>query len=248
MTTFSIPCDRCGSLEKTANGHCIPCERARMAARMSKPCVKCGQTERGAFGNCKACARNYARLRNATPEGKTAKRASRDNTPEAKALRAAKRSTEEQLWRRRKRRTKAQVKERELAYARRPDVRLRRYARRYNLSGAELKAKIEGQRGRCAACHGPLTPGRGTHIDHDHASGVVRGILCHDCNLAEGFLHGSPKRARQIAAYLERWLKGGMAQQSEDGHQQARERLWCSPHCLGVEPPRQGDLFPKVPA
>jgi hypothetical protein len=28
------------------------------------------------------------------------------------------------------------------------------------------------------------------------------------------------------------FLKGGMAQQGEDGHQQGRERLWLSPHCL----------------
>ena len=53
---------------------------------------------------------------------------------------------------------------------------------------------------------------------------------------------------RSVEWFAAGWLKGGMAQQSEDGHQQARERLWCSPHCLGVEPPRQGDLFPKVPA
>ncbi len=39
------------------------------------------------------------------------------------------------------------------------------------------------------------------------------------------------------------FLKGGMANQSKDGHQQGRERLWLSPHCLGAEAKRQGTLF-----
>ncbi|MGW6395385.1 endonuclease domain-containing protein [Streptomyces sp. NPDC055103] len=36
------------------------------------------------------------------------------------------------------------------------------------------------QDGRCAICPGPPQV-----IDHDHATGVLRGLLCYDCNLAE---------------------------------------------------------------
>ena len=38
---------------------------------------------------------------------------------------------------------------------------------------------------------------------------------------------------------------GGMAQQSEKGTQQKRERLWLSPHCLrpAADKPRQRSLF-----
>ena len=39
------------------------------------------------------------------------------------------------------------------------------------------------------------------------------------------------------------FLKGGMAQQSEAGHSQGRERLWMSPACLGAAVDRQGSLF-----
>jgi len=41
------------------------------------------------------------------------------------------------------------------------------------------------------------------------------------------------------------FLKGGMAQQSEKGTQQKRERLWLSPHCLrpAADKPRQQSLF-----
>jgi hypothetical protein len=37
---------------------------------------------------------------------------------------------------------------------------------------------------------------------------------------------------RAVEWFSEGWLKGGMANQSADGHQQGRERLWLSPHCL----------------
>lgn len=40
------------------------------------------------------------------------------------------------------------------------------------------------------------------------------------------------------------FLKGGMAQQKGGGkHQQGRERLWLSPHCLGAAEKAQGGLF-----
>ena len=40
------------------------------------------------------------------------------------------------------------------------------------------------------------------------------------------------------------WLKGGMGNQDEaDGHQQTRERLWCSPHCLGAAQKVQASIF-----
>ena len=37
---------------------------------------------------------------------------------------------------------------------------------------------------------------------------------------------------RAVEWFSEGWLKGGMANQSADGHQQGRERLWLSPQCL----------------
>ncbi len=51
---------------------------------------------------------------------------------------------------------------------------------------------------------------------------------------------------RCVSWFSKGFLKGGMGVQSEDGHQQDRERLWCSPACLGGEKavaPRQGSLF-----
>lgn len=78
-----------------------------------------------------------------------------------------------------------------------------RFKRVYGLSHEALFAMRERQGNRCAVCRDALRPGRGTHIDHDHDTGQVRGLLCRACNLAEGNLRGSALRARRLAAYLE---------------------------------------------
>lgn len=39
---------------------------------------------------------------------------------------------------------------------------------------------------RCAICTTTLNPGRSTHVDHDHFTGMIRGLLCSRCNVAEG--------------------------------------------------------------
>lgn len=47
---------------------------------------------------------------------------------------------------------------------------------------------------------------------------------------------------REVEWFRSGFLKGGMGNMGS-GHQQARERLWLSPHCLGAEAPAQGVLW-----
>ena len=51
---------------------------------------------------------------------------------------------------------------------------------RYGITPDELDEMIERQGGVCAieGCGGPAE-----RVDHDHATGAVRGVLCHACNL-----------------------------------------------------------------
>jgi hypothetical protein len=70
--------------------------------------------------------------------------------------------------------------------------------RRYGLTSAEVDAMIEAQGGTCAVC-----PGEAQHVDHDHETGLVRGILCFNCNQALGIARDVPKTLRALAAYLE---------------------------------------------
>lgn len=51
------------------------------------------------------------------------------------------------------------------------------------VTDADYYRMLAGQDGRCALC--PSTPKtRRFSVDHDHATGAVRGLLCHRCNRA----------------------------------------------------------------
>lgn len=86
------------------------------------------------------------------------------------------------------------------------NVRNRR--RQYGLSPSDFAALIRLQDGRCAICRRPLDGSRkamNPHVDHDHAAGRVRGLLCNSCNRALGFMRDDPAALRRAADYLERF-------------------------------------------
>jgi hypothetical protein len=63
------------------------------------------------------------------------------------------------------------------------------------LTRAEIRAALhEMQGGRCAVCG----VGGRIQIDHDHATGMVRGLLCQSCNIRErgGLPHADIKAYR----------------------------------------------------
>lgn len=71
------------------------------------------------------------------------------------------------------------------------------YKKRYGLTSQEadtLKTK-------CELC--------GTteqlHIDHNHETGEIRGVLCTNCNRGLGHLKDSPVLLRKAAEYLEKY-------------------------------------------
>lgn len=89
-----------------------------------------------------------------------------------------------------------------------PAARLSRTLRAYRLSDTEYRALLASQGGGCAICGSPPEPGSGPstkrlHVDHDHESGKVRGLLCTRCNPGLGYFGDSPERLRAAADYIE---------------------------------------------
>jgi hypothetical protein len=74
---------------------------------------------------------------------------------------------------------------------------------KYGLSEDELANMIATQEGRCAACGALPKEGRILFIDHCHATGQVRGLLCQSCNTLAGFLE-HPDRV-PVENYLKLW-------------------------------------------
>jgi hypothetical protein len=65
---------------------------------------------------------------------------------------------------------------------------------------------IEAQEWKCALCRDDLTE-TGSHVDHDHSTGELRGILCPACNKGIGHFQDDPHLLRLAIAYLERYSK-----------------------------------------
>lgn len=74
--------------------------------------------------------------------------------------------------------------------------------RLYGLSLETYEQKLKEQHGMCALCDVVPAPGRALSVDHNHATGEVRGLLCQACNIALGYYE---RKNRHIAfqAYLD---------------------------------------------
>lgn len=79
------------------------------------------------------------------------------------------------------------------------------YLRRtYGITEPEYEQILEAQGGVCAVCLRPPPAGKHLHVDHDHRTGIVRGLLCMTCNHdLLGRRDKDPGLFRRAAEYLE---------------------------------------------
>jgi len=77
----------------------------------------------------------------------------------------------------------------------------------------------------CEICQRIQGPGKRSrlHVDHDHLTGQVRGLLCQSCNLALGTLQDSQVRLRRLLDYLIRY-QGNEEQDAQDQAYRARRK------------------------
>jgi hypothetical protein len=84
-----------------------------------------------------------------------------------------------------------------------PDHVRRQRLSRYGVTPEQFDQMLADQGGECAICGTDVPGGRGGfHVDHNHDSGAVRGLLCHACNVGIGHLGDSTTRLEAALAYL----------------------------------------------
>ena len=88
---------------------------------------------------------------------------------------------------------------RELATCRARTARLKNV---YGLTGIEFDRLLTRQFNRCACCAASFDKEKAC-VDHDHATGRVRGLVCRACNVGLGMAKDSRATLYQMAAYLE---------------------------------------------
>ena len=71
----------------------------------------------------------------------------------------------------------------------------------YGITLEDYDKMFKLQKGRCAICGEKY--GRTLHVDHNHRTYKVRGLLCQKCNMAIGLMQDNVKMLRKAIEYLE---------------------------------------------
>ena len=74
---------------------------------------------------------------------------------------------------------------------------------RYGLSFSDYERMLENQSGACAICENTVNGKYSMSVDHCHASGKVRKLLCNRCNSILGYSQDNPDLLRKAAYYLD---------------------------------------------
>ena len=78
--------------------------------------------------------------------------------------------------------------------------------RMYGITLEKYHRMLDAQAGVCAICKQPPSKtnnhAMSLHIDHCHASGKIRGLLCNKCNSGIGFFQESAELVSKAAKYL----------------------------------------------
>ncbi len=171
-------------------------------------------------------------------------------TPKHSAVRRA-------SWRKHRQSLKGQISHQkaEYIYTRsekgRAFQRARRLKVRYNLTVEEWENILKEQGGVCAGCKRPPSDFNHTfHVDHNHSTQAVRGILCWSCNQ----MLPTRKNLTDIIHNLMEYLDNPPATRALGGERfcpKKKRKRWAEKSFIlavawmGIENPRQSPPFSK---
>jgi hypothetical protein len=80
----------------------------------------------------------------------------------------------------------------------------RDYARfaKYGITAEQFADLLQSQGNRCPICVRDFSDQMKPLVDHDHRTGLVRGLLCNACNVAIGQFDDDVSRLRRAEVYL----------------------------------------------
>lgn len=152
---------------------------------MQEECKRCGGTEFYKSGACAKCKRAYSsKYSKEHPQGRVKRELKYQSTHSEQVRVRARR------WRNNA--GKNSVRQSKLKY-------------RYGINLEQFDKLLLESCGRCAVCNDVFENGREPFVDHNHMTGQVRELLCHECNMALGLLRESPEKCEAMARYLVKW-------------------------------------------
>jgi len=76
------------------------------------------------------------------------------------------------------------------------------YKYKYGITLEEKRQMYDEQNGKCGICEEDMLVAKDCHLDHNHKTGKIRGILCDTCNRGLGYFQDNPEFLQKAAEYI----------------------------------------------
>lgn len=107
-------------------------------------------------------------------------------------------------WSRRYTKTTKGKQQRKVYYQRHKEKQLdRKFRRKFGITLQEYKLMLDKQGRQCMICgRTPEENGKALAVDHNHKTGIVRDLLCNNCNACLGFIENSNISVENLKQYM----------------------------------------------
>jgi hypothetical protein len=82
-------------------------------------------------------------------------------------------------------------------------TRRHHFKRRYGITHKQVMELIKGASNKCQICGAEFSLNNKPHIDHDHKSNRIRGVLCRKCNSGIGLFDDKIDLLKRAIGYLQ---------------------------------------------